>query len=132
MDARLLSSYRWFRGRTGCVGRDAETALALARAELAARDAGCSWEWTDDYDGWVDLQSYRRHGDCLICHPGKGGCVAGCAECVDRCEACILRDASGEALASRWAIWDADDDYRRMVQAELAYEAQDALLAYSI
>ena len=120
MDARLLDAYRFFRGRTGCVGRDAEMALALARAELAAQDAGCSWEWTDDYDGWVDLQQT------------DGCCTCGCGRKIDCCEGCILRDADGAVLASLWAIWDADDDYRRQVQAGLALQAQDALLAYSI
>ena len=118
MTARLLSAYRFFRGRTGLVGRDAEMALALARAELAAQDAGCSWEWTDDSQGWYDLVT--------------DGWRAGSPTEVQTCEGCILRDADGEALASLWAIWDADDDYRRMVQAQLACEAQDALLAYSI
>lgn len=118
MDARLLSSYRWFRGRTGCVGRDAQAALDLARAELTARDAGCSWEWVHDSHGWADLVMDGWH--------------AGSPTEVQTCEGCILRDADGAVLASLWAIWDADDDYRRQVQADLALQAQDALLAYSI
>jgi hypothetical protein len=37
--------------------------------------------------------------------------------------ACVLRDADGATLESLWSIFDPDDDYMRVVQAELACEA---------
>lgn len=40
MDQDLLKRYRAFRGRTGFVGHDAETSLALARAEQRAEAEG--------------------------------------------------------------------------------------------
>ena len=110
-NATLMRSYRWFRGRTGCVGRDAQASLEYARAELETRSRGWSFEWVDDADGWADL---RRDG---------GVCSCGCGAVIERCEGCILRDEDGNVLESLWAIWDADSDCRRMVEAELALEA---------
>jgi len=119
----ILRSYRWFRrqGIGGIVGQDAKNCLDLARAECAAKNAGCYWQWEDDYDGWVDLQS------------NGGLCSCGCGRKIERCESCILYNEQGESLASLWAIWDADSNYRRIVQAELACDCSDYFTSsYSI
>jgi len=108
----VLRSYLWFRkhGVGGIVGRDAATCLALARAECAAMECEWYWIWEDDYYGWVDIQNDLRIGYISKdCRP-------------DRCQRCVLYNEKGEEMASLCGIWDADDNYRRIVQAELACE----------
>lgn len=39
------------------------------------------------------------------------------------CESCVLMDRDGNILASLGCIDDADDDYRREIEGQLAYEA---------
>jgi len=43
------------------------------------------------------------------------------------CLCCSIRDLSGIYLASLCGIVDADSDYQRVIEAELALEAIDAL-----
>jgi hypothetical protein len=46
VNASLRRSYSFFRGRTGCVGRDAAASLEYARAELWFKER----EWDNDSD----------------------------------------------------------------------------------
>lgn len=75
-------------------------ARETAAAEAAAIAAGATWEWHHDPDG--EDADGKRTSDYY---------------------GCVLRDASGEALASLWNIDDATMPYRRVVQGELALEA---------
>ena len=45
MSANLRKAYEFFRGKTGCVGHDAEVSIKLVRAELRAAVEGYSYEW---------------------------------------------------------------------------------------
>lgn len=89
-----------------------ECAKALARAERIMQESGAYVTWEPDPyadDSWME--------------PG---------ETWDRCECATLRNAEGDALASLGMIFDASPDYQRVVEAELALEAQDALLAVAV
>lgn len=82
-------------------------ARLLADAERFAIASGWTIEWEDDWmvgDHVVEYDCYEDGGP-------------------DTCESAILRDASGEVLAALGCIDDADDDYHRVVFAELAAEA---------
>jgi hypothetical protein len=103
----LRRSFRFFHGRTGQVGWEAAVAIKYARAELHARANGWRCEWVDDPDGM----------------PADGLCSCGCGHEIEACEGCILYDEDGKTLGSLWAIWDADGNYKRIVEAELALEA---------
>lgn len=78
------------------------TAWLLAAAEHRARVHGWDVEWSSDWD--VDHE--REYGYTP-----------------EVCECAILRNADGEVLASLGCVDDADDNYRRVVEAELALEA---------
>lgn len=89
-----------------------ECAKALARAEAIMHEAGAYVTWEPESyvdDSWME--------------PGRT---------LDRCECAILRNAEGEVLGLLGMIFDADADYMRVVEAELALEAQDALLSVAI
>jgi hypothetical protein len=80
----------------------------LADAEIYARDNDWvfTWEWDDcgdfdNHDEWCDIKGQHDHN----------------------IEACILRDANGNVLESLCSIVDADNNYRRAVEAELASQA---------
>lgn len=79
------------------------TAKRLAMAERYAQDHDWSYTWEPDNDGY---HSYLEAG-----------------QTVETCEFCVLTDDSGDVLASLGCIDDADDNYRRVVEAELALEA---------
>jgi len=83
-------------------------AKALAAAEHLALEENWHYDWDwDNYD----------------CGHAKG-------ECSGRPEYCQLWDAErASLLASLSGICDADDNYRRVVQAELAVEAMTRLEA---
>ena len=91
-------------------------AKSLADGEEAAESAGAvyTWEYDDDADAsfvetWPekDQREWReKEHECLW--------VA-------------LRGPDGELLSSLSGIFDPDNDYRRVVEAELASEAIDAL-----
>lgn len=105
MTPQLLQSYRFHALHSACiVGAHAAPGLSLARAELAASELEWSFEWLDDTD--ADL-SWMSPEECEQDHTVEG---------------CILRDASGNVLASLWGITDANYRYRRTVEAELALE----------
>lgn len=59
MNKDLLRRYRWHRGRTGCVGHDAEVALLRAQAEIELErrdDLRLIWE-PEEYVDLDDLSS---------------------------------------------------------------------------
>lgn len=105
----FVRRYRWFRGRTGVVGRDAESALHLARAEETAERRGWAWSWeTDEYPdlSWCDRcerGETRFHSHDVY--------------------TCVLTDCAGRVLSSLGGIDSPDNDYRRQIEAELASEA---------
>jgi hypothetical protein len=78
----------------------------LADAEEQARANNWSFEWQDDWSVCDHVQEFDTY-----------------TEQPKTCEGCILRDESGKVLASLWCIDDADANYRRVVEAELAEEA---------
>lgn len=82
------------------------SARELARAELLAIDNGWEFEWRDDWsvDHVDEFEFYENGGP-------------------ESCESCTLYSAEGEVLASLGCIDDATDEYRRVVEAELAQEA---------
>jgi hypothetical protein len=87
-----------------------QCAQALARAERAAREMGVTFQWEDDW-----MVDHQKEYDCYE----DGG--------PQTCQSCIARDASGKVRASLGCIDDADANYRRVIEAELADEAVDAL-----
>jgi hypothetical protein len=118
MTRDLLRRYRFHREHSA---RSAKHALAYARAErllddLLGRDlASVIWahdEYTDrgpvDW-GWGEKEVKRWN---LEDHEA---------------EYCQIEDAEGNHLASLSGIWDADANYRRTVEAELALECLEAL-----
>lgn len=98
-------AYRFFYDNAGwIVGRRAEGALELARAERWAADNGLGFSWEPDYD------------DC-----GDGGTTP------NERFGCILRDVDGNVLTSLWSIGDPSPEYCRVVEAELALEAMGSV-----
>jgi hypothetical protein len=84
-------------------------ARELAAAERYAQRNGWQYEWVDDPD-W--------DGKTLCCHEEP--------QCPPPHEVlgCVLRGAEGRSvLASLWSIGDPSPEYKRVVEAELAFEA---------
>lgn len=82
------------------------SAQAYADAESWAGEIGATFEWSDDWS--ID---HEAEFDCY----DNGG--------PETCESLVMLSASGEILASLYCVDDATDDYRRVVEAELAWEA---------
>lgn len=123
--AHLVERFRFFLANAGyVVGRRAQGALELARAEARAEDEGLSFVWEADEDGYWsavhdgDIKS-GGNDEMLWCR-----CVLPCAICArhagtndpDKCP-------HAQILASLYSIINPDRDYRRVVEAELALEA---------
>lgn len=87
-----------------------QCAQTLAHAEHTAKEMGITFHWEDDWT--VD---HQKEYDCYE----DGG--------PQTCEHCVARDADGKVRASLGCIDDADTNYRRVIEAELADEAIDAL-----
>ena len=81
-------------------------AEALAKAERWAREAGVEFSWEDDWE----VGDHTTEFDCYE----DGG-----PETCERAAASF----EGEVLASLCCIDDATDEYRRVVEAELALQA---------
>jgi hypothetical protein len=98
--------YQFFFKQAGyVVGERAKGALNLARAEQYAEQHGWSFDWTPDDDAdwsWMDDKERKREHEVF---------------------GCVLRDENGNAIESLWGIFDPDENYQRVVQAELASEA---------
>jgi len=115
MNKQVLNAYKHFRqyGVGGLVGTDAQYCLALARIEHIADQAGIVPQW--DYDqycdrgpidwGWPESEIKRWE------------------QSSHECESCSVVTDDGEYAASLSGIWDADTDYRRLIEAELLLEA---------
>ena len=85
-------------------------AKALARAEQWARDTNCEFTWEQDNE------------PCIGCDCGSADCA--CSSGADHeTLGCVLRDSDGKILASLWSICGATREYKRVVEAELAFEA---------
>ena len=91
-----------------------ETVKAMAHAEAQ----GWTWEWHDDSESFDPHDCDGGAPHCGWCPPGAEPPCPG-----HDCEGCVLRDADGNQLGSLWNIVDANDTYRRVVEAELACEA---------
>jgi hypothetical protein len=83
----------------------------LASAEEHFIASGWHLEWQDDWD-------IGSHRDFY----GEDSCYA--KREPRTCEGAILKDSAGNVLASLWCIDNATMDYRRVIRAELASEAQ--------
>ncbi len=116
MNPHTIKAYHFFKSNAGyVVGQRAKGALHMAKVErlrLMAEDAGrlsYSWVYDNDTDrgpidwGWSEKEIARwnqsRH----------------------EVEYCDL-EIDGECVASLGGIWDADANYRRVVEAELMSE----------
>lgn len=110
-----IDAYRFFKQNAGyVVGRCAEGALALARAEALAeaQPDRIRFRWEPDQVpdrgpedwGWPENEVrrfWRTEHDVW-------GCVL---------------EIDGEPSGSLWGIWDPDADYRRVIEAGLLLEA---------
>ena len=101
----LLRAYRFFVANAGyVVGHCAECALNLARAEQHARENDWCAAWVDDDCpdlSWMSDEERQKPHDVL---------------------GCVLKDSTGNVLASLWGITDPDNNYMRVVAAELSSE----------
>jgi hypothetical protein len=79
----------------------------LVKAERWAQNAGVTFDWSDDWH----VTDHRAEYDCY----NDGG--------PETCQSCTCYSSNGDVLASLGCIDDATDDYRRVVEAELALEA---------
>lgn len=103
---QLRRAYRFFFANAGyIVGKRAECALSLARAEQHANGKDWDAEWVADE--FADL-SWMSEEERAQEHEVLG---------------CVLKDADGNVLASLWGIADPTVGYMRVVKAELAAEA---------
>lgn len=114
LDPYLVMSYRFFKRNAGyCVGFRAQGALSLAKAERWARSTGAvRFRWVDDINAdwsWLADAMGREPDD----RDYQEGCILErqCPEC-----------GSWTVEASLWGICNADSDYRRVIEAELALE----------
>ena len=107
MTKRMFDAYKFFRKNAGGVmGRNAETALMLARAEAWMDESGAEYSIEPDQDAdlsWMTDEERKQDHECV------GVC---------------LRSPNGEySPYSLWGIVDADSNYLRLIVAELAWEA---------
>lgn len=106
MTPATIRAYRFFFANAGyIVGERARCALTLARAEQYAHhnDWNTEWEWDEFPDlSWMSEREQKEDHEVLVC---------------------VLKDADGNVLASLCGIVDADNAYRRVIEAELAAEA---------
>lgn len=118
----IINAYLFFKRHAGyCVGRRSAGALKLARAEQMAREAGVEIVWeSDDYADFSFVKTWPEGEQKKFWSTEHFA------------ESCMLRSSDGEALASCGGIIDADRNYRRVMEAELALEAQGSFLSYSI
>lgn len=108
----------FFREHAGyCVGRRILGAMELADAEIAAEQARIrfEWHWDDDADwSWMDQECFAK---------------AKLREQEHEVFYCLALDDDGECLASLGSIFDPSNEYRRVIEAELAQEALGELCA---
>lgn len=85
-------------------------AVDLASAERFAQTRDWEFEWESDWSIGSHQKFYGKDSAYEDSEPGT-------------CESCVLRDSDGNALESLGCIDDADSNYRRVIEAELASEA---------
>jgi hypothetical protein len=120
---RMIRAYRFFFEHAGyIVGRRAECALSLAKAEQWANDQGLEFVTKPDCDAdlsfadtWParERDEFKRQDHEVIC-----------ARLIRPCEDHGTECLHAETLASLGGIVDADNNYLRVIRAELASEAQ--------
>jgi hypothetical protein len=81
-------------------------AVELAAAEESARNNGWTYNWEDDWD----IGSHKKFYGNEDSEPNT-------------CESCLLQDEDGQVLAALGCIDDANNNCRRVVEAELALGA---------
>ena len=92
-------------------------ARETARAVTYWQEHG-TWEWDgDDMDWSKQNQPDGGHPTCGWCPPDRTGNCPGHVASF-----CVLKDADGNHVASLGGIVDADQNYTRVVEAELANE----------
>ena len=91
----------------------------LAAAELWAKDAGVTCEWHDDWEVGSHRDFYGDDSAYADAEPAT-------------CEWAELLDANDVTIATLSCIDDATDEYRRVVEAELALEAMPAEIQKSL
>jgi hypothetical protein len=82
------------------------SASRLAQAEQWARISGYTFQWSEDWEVGSHVQFF---GDAYDTEP-------------ESCEQVSMVNAEGEVVASLGCVDDADRDYGRVVEAELALE----------
>jgi hypothetical protein len=119
-------SWRFFQGRTGCVGREATAAYELAKAELwrqQQEDAGrlrVRWVWDEDW--WCQCGCQSEEVLACIVETRSEEDAAACPHgSIDWCECDTWQPA-----ASLGGIGDPDRECRRIVEAELCQELMAA------
>lgn len=104
VDPKLKRAYAFFKENAGyVVGRSAEGALALARAEAIASSLGWDVDWEEDPEEY-------QMGDAEEEPPNE-------------VYNAMLRDEDGKVIGSLGGIGDPSRSYQRVVEAELALEA---------
>lgn len=115
MAQQLKQAYRFMFDNAGYAtppGR-AVCAAQLARAEAEAKQAGVTYQWDADVDCDVSWMSEAERKQDHVCEY-------------------VIARLNGQVIGSLGGIVDATDEYRRVIEAELAAEAIDAIMSYSI
>lgn len=84
-------------------------ARQLAKAETNAAKAGVTFEWVGD--------------ECIGCDCSSDTCAC-CTGEAHASMCCIARDAAGHVIGSLGSICEPSREYRRVVEAEVAMEAE--------
>lgn len=93
------------------------SAARLDAARKLANLLGYSFEWQDDWDlGGVSHADYY----CDEAYPNGEP---------ETCESCTMLTLDGDVVASMGCVDDADDNYRRVVEADLCLNLYDTLVA---
>lgn len=134
IDKATHRAYRFFREQ----GNGAGYALQLAKAEAWAQENNVemSWKWDDDADlTWCDECDHLRQ-----CKAGdRNGRIRpenrGCHDCTNRAHynphehevmGCVAKGPDNLNV-SLWGITDPNQEYRRVVEAEMALELRDTV-----
>lgn len=113
LDPEVIRAYRVFRGRTGRVGRDAEAALWLAKAEVAGFAARLVYAEEDEQEAWDADGPAPKYLFCCCVYRGD--------------EYGRISDDRPIASLGMVGVDSMDDPYLREVRAELFAEALDEI-----
>lgn len=91
----------------------AKCALDMAKAEVRAIELDCQWRWSFDEDGFDSLGDHA-----YWCEKEAKG-----EKHEHQVLQCVMYDKDGKHLASLCGIIDPDKAYKRVIQAELAVDA---------